>query len=507
MELPPTDGVDPATGMRLRITRDRVVHGVIVALALACDAPAAPASPVAPASPAPPVSTPLDLPMTAARPPAAPPALAQVPALREVWSAPEVQYGITMLPGDVGVLGRHRGPPVTFVRLDPRTGAERWRVPTPGDTEWVSATPGAKLVALDGQSPISHNMSFGAADIETGRLLWRRPRAAQTSLVVGRDGTGLALASDCRLDLIDPADGHGFHTIDGQRAGLGHAGPDGTSTVDRICTRPPVLLGQADACALALVPQGVADTRLLAHAPGRPCWFAQLGRTDATPSFAPGVDMLWWPARSGAATSLNVLAFHRDGRVRRQSITENDCWPRASMLDFTDPPVLLVHRCDSVNALTREKIAWSRFIDADALAVIGEHDVVTPRLPAAPEARHLHLLHEDGRTGAAVPVPAHVSAYITNVGVVLVGADAFALVGLDGVERWRLGLAVSRWTNFERWLFLAAGITTLVVDAATGAIVGKDPYGGEAIAVLPAEGAAPALAIVRAGYLRALALP
>ena len=430
-----------------------------------------------------------------------------VPAAPRRWSAPHLQHELAAL-ADGAIVGRDGRYPETIVAVDARTGAERWRVAASEATQWLSATPGAGFVALQGRA--DRIPRIGVVDAVSGRWRWQRAFDGRGRWIVGADGSGLGLVDGCALTVIDPADGRELWTLHGRSARLGHhVEPPGASSFEDLCTQPPTLLGQAGACALVLAPEGVADAVVAAYGPEGPCWSIALGRAESRPTVDPASGALWWHDHA----TLQVARLDRAaGRLRwRVQFAADGCVPYAQPAPRADGgAAVLVHRCDLAIALEpgRGRELWRRAVAADALAVVGEASPATPRLQPAAGGRQLQVLTSGGALAGRITVGPWATARVLADGLLVDDAAGLALWGGDGRLRWRHATTGGQVTALVDRVFVRGSqpATTVILAAKTGAIVGRDPVGAEPLAVLPADGGAPALAVLRAGSLWALEL-
>lgn len=423
------------------------------------------------------------------------------------WSAPHLQHELAAL-ADGAIVGRDGRYPETIVAVDARTGAERWHVAASETTQWLSATPGAGLVALQGRA--DRTPRIGVVDAASGRWRWQRDHDGRGRWIVGADGSGLGLVDGCALTVVDPADGRELWTVHGRSARLGHhVEPPGASSFEELCTQPPTLVGQTGACAVVLAPEGVADAVVAAYGPEGPCWSIALGRAESRPTVDPASGALWWHDHA----TLHVARLDRAaGRLRwRVQFAADGCVPYAQPAPRADGgAAVLVHRCDLAIALEpgRGRELWRRAVAADALAVVGEGSPVTPRLRPAAGERQLQFLSSAGALAGRITVGPRATAWVLADGLLVDDAPGLALWGGDGRLRWRHATTGGQVTVLADRVFVRGSqpATTVILAARTGAIVGRDLVGAEPLAVLPADGEAPALAVLRAGSLWALEL-
>lgn len=419
-----------------------------------------------------------------------------VPELPQVWSAPALQYSLAAVDGGAGIVGRVSGFPETIARIDARTGDEVWRVARPGEVMWTQVRAGRTHAAVSGRLQGRGGARVGYVDLRDGKLLWDRGVEDRIDGVVGLDGTGVGLVGDCRVQALDPTSGRAWTELIGRSARVGHAGPDGPQ-MHELCVTPPLLVGQAGRCAMVLTPQEAADMVLTTVGPDTSCWKLPLGRADSRPQVDLEMEVIWWHAEA----TLHVLGFDRaTGNVRwRRRFAGERCYPRAHAAGGT----VVVLACGRAVALAGDGAErWTlKDVEADALAVVGVANA-EPLLNDSPGVRRVQFVTTDGALAGRVAVPDRASAHAVAAGVIVDTRESLTLWDPQGA-RWTMpGSGFSAIGEY-----VVTRNSALVVEARTGRVLGRDPFGAEPLAVLPAGRGGPALMVMRAGYLWARALP
>lgn len=414
------------------------------------------------------------------------------PELRQLWAVRAMERELAAVDGGSGVVGQWSESPETIARVDARTGAEQWRVAQPGGVVWSSVRVGRTHAAISGRVP-GVGERHGWIDLRDGKLAWEQRLAVGDAIVVGRDGTGTGLSRGCELVALDASTGRPVATLPGRTAGLGHAGPEG-SQIEVLCTTPPVLLGQTGACAVTLAPTGIADATISAVGPAGPCWTVKLGRVDDIVQ----VDgpWIWWHD----GTTLHVGALDRtDGRwsVRRK-FPGGPCYPSARVIE---EKTIAVHGCGEVTAIATDgAVQWTTRVEADAVAIVGAEGTV---LADSPGARSVQWLTPGGALAGRVTVPDRASARAIAAGLLVDTGEALALWDPQGTQRWQVPAQRERWSALQGLVFVYGTMDegTIVIEASSGAVLGRDPFGARPLAVLPKS------VVMHAGYLWARALP
>jgi hypothetical protein len=139
--------------------------------------------------------------------------------------------------------------------------------------------------------------------------------------------------------------------------------------------------------------------------------------------------------------------------------------------------------------------------------VIGEDDA-TARLNDSPGARAVRFVDAAGALAGRVAVADGAAAYANARGLLVDGGEALTLWDPQGTRVWSVAKARGgRWVAMGGYMFVRGGQATAVIAADSGAEVGRDPFGALPLAVLPATPDGPGLAVLRAGFVWARALP